>query len=309
MKTAEMKQVKQSKARSIHFKKVSMYIDQNLDTKLTLDELCKVECISKYHFHRLFHLYFGLPVFKYIQLQRMRKAASQVYYHDHLSITTIAFDAGFENVESFSRAFKRMFLTSPSEFKKAPNWEPLNKVLKNNVNDELKGELIMVHQLNVNVSWFNKTRIAVLQHKGSPENLPRTIKQFIEWRKQHHTPPSSSKTFNILYDDPRTTPADDYRFAIATNINSDVKANTQSVTTSEIPEGYCAVLRHVGGDEHLGVLIDKLYTQWLPNSNYSLRDFPCFIERVTMFPTVKINEAITDIYLPVQANQPIQKTL
>lgn len=281
------------------FEKTSLYIDKNLDKKLTLDELCKVECMSKYHFHRLFHLHFGLPVFQYIQLQRMKKAANQVYYHNHLSITNIAFDAGFENVESFSRAFKRLFLISPTEFKKTPNWEPLTPEIKPNLNKKLKEELIINTLSNVNITWFNKTKIAVLKHKGSPASLPKTIKQFITWRKKYHTPPSASKTFNILYDDPATTPTDNYRFDIATNISSDVITNTLGVTTDEIPEGYCAVLRHVGSDEHLGILIDMLYTQWLPNSKHQLRDFPCFIERVAMFPTVNTSEAITDIYLPI----------
>jgi len=157
----------------------------------------------------------------------------------------------------------------------------------------------MHNALNVKTTWFTQTKIAVLKHKGSPANLPKTIKQFIEWRKQYHTPPSISKTFNILYDDPTTTPADDYRFDIATNINCDVQANTQGVITSEIPEGHCAVLRHIGNDEQLATLINHLYTQWLPSSRYQLRDFPCFIERVTMFPTVNTGEVITDIYLPV----------
>lgn len=291
--------IKKPSSSSNIFTKISLYIDKNLDKKLTLDELCKVGCLSKYHFHRLFHLHFGLPVFQYIQLQRMKKAASQVYYYNHLSITNIAFDAGFENVESFSRAFKRLFLISPTEFKKAPNWEPLTLETNLNLNEKLRKELLTSSQFNVNITWVNKTKIAVLKHKGSPAELPTTIKQFIKWRKKYHTPPPVSKTFNILYDDPTTTPADDYHFGIATNISSDVITNTLGVTTCEISKGYCAVLRHVGSDELLGVLIDMLYTQWLPNSNHQLRDFPCFIERVAMFPTVNTSEAITDIYLPV----------
>lgn len=297
MKTKDRKQ---STINAQPFEKVLVYIDKNLDKKLTLDMLCKIESLSKFHFHRLFHLHFGLTVFQYIQLQRMKKAATQLYYHSHLSVTNIAFDAGFKNAESFSRAFKKIFLVTPTEFKKEPNWEPINNKLNNNLKNILKEEQTLNSQLNVNVIWFNHTKIAVMKHKGSTAKLPSSIKQFIEWRKENHTPPSISKTYNILYDDPSSTPADDYRFDIATNIKTNILDNSYGVIECEIPEGYCATLRHKGSDEHLEALINRLYSQWLPNSNHQLRDFPCFIERVTMFSTVNESEAITDIYLPIE---------
>ncbi len=304
-----MNDINMKSINNIPFQKVCHFIDKNLNTKLPLDDLCKIEHLSKYHFHRLFHLHVGLPVFQYIQLQRMKKAANQLYYH-HLKITDIALDAGFENTESFSRAFKKLFLVTPTQFKQTPNWEPIlgNHVNTTQANQPMEHSLIA----NVTIQWFNKTQIASLSHKGSPQTLHTSIKRFIEWRKAHHTPPTLSKTFNILYNDPHTTPAEDYRFDIATNITSKnltndeqlkekkLKENTQGVVLSEIPAGYCAVLRYIGSDDNLGELINTLYSQWLPQSGKVLRDFPCFIERVKMFPTVNQIEAVTDIYLPIE---------
>ena len=296
MKTEDKKQ---STLGDQPFEKVIIHIDKNLEKKLTLDELCKIECLSKFHFHRLFNLHFGLPLFQYIQLQRMKNAATQLYYHSHLPVTDIAFDAGFKNLESFSRSFKKYFSVTPTVFKQSPNWKPINKQKKLNLSDKTLKELKMNNALNVNIVWFNQTKIAVMKHRGSPINLPASIKRFIEWRVESHTPSSISKTYNILYDDPTTTSANDYRFDIATNIKSKVVENSQGVINDEIPEGYCAVLRHEGSDEQLETLINTLYTQWLPNSNHELRDFPCFIQRIKMYPTVNAREAITDIYLPI----------
>ena len=160
---------------------------------------------------------------------------------------------------------------------------------------------------DVKIQWFNKTKIASLSHKGSPQALHTSIKRFIDWRKAHHTPPEVSKTYNILYNDPQTTPADEYRFDIASNITSknltlenQLKANDYGVVLDEINEGYCAVLRCTGSDVDLGDIINALYSQWMPQSGKTLHDFPCFIERVKMFPSVNQSEAISDIYLPIQ---------
>lgn len=43
-----------------------------------------------------------------------------------------------------------------------------------------------------------------------------------------------------------------------------------------------------------------LYASWLPGSGEELRDFPLFMQRLTFFPDVPDNEAITDIYLPLR---------
>ena len=67
-----------------------------------------------------------------------------------------------------------------------------------------------------------------------------------------------------------------------------------------IPAGRCALLRHVGSDDHLGHSIRHLYSQWLPASGEELRDFPLFLQRVVFYPDVPDNEAITDIYLPLR---------
>jgi AraC family transcriptional regulator len=36
------------------------FIGKHLDEELDLDELCKVACFSKYHFHRLFTAHSGV---------------------------------------------------------------------------------------------------------------------------------------------------------------------------------------------------------------------------------------------------------
>jgi AraC family transcriptional regulator len=51
-----------------------------------------------------------------------------------------------------------------------------------------------------------------------------------------------------------------------------------------IPGGRCAVLRHIGSEDHLGETVSFLYSQWLPQSGEELRDFPLYFQRVLVFP-------------------------
>jgi len=217
-----------------------------------------------------------------------------------MKIIDIAFEAGFESSEAFSRTFKEQFNLSPREFRKAPldgSWEihfdHLNQ-LRN------KSMQIKFNLSDIEIVEFNKTKIAVLEHKGNPALLGSSIQKFISWRKANKLPPSKSKTFNLIYDDPRITHPDDYRFDLACSVESAVEEGSSGIINKMIPQGRCALLRVIGTDSRLGTAIEFLYSNWLEQSDEKLRDFPLFFHRVSFFPDVIENEMVTDIYLPIE---------
>jgi AraC family transcriptional regulator len=98
------------------FRKVLEYVDANLDGDLTPDRLCGVAAFSKYHFHRQFAALFGIGVYQYVQLRRLKRAAYQLAFRSHRPIIDIALGSGYERPGSFARAFKKSIGQSPSEF-------------------------------------------------------------------------------------------------------------------------------------------------------------------------------------------------
>lgn len=153
---------------------------------------------------------------------------------------------------------------------------------------------------SVEVKAFPETLIAVMEHRGAPNLLGHSIQKFIEWRKRNKLPPSKSKTFNLVYDDPNVTAPEDYRFDIACSVDTPIAANDFGIVNKVIPAGRCAVVRHMGSDDSFGEIVSFLYTTWLTNTGTELRDFPIYFERVSLFPDVPENEMITDIYLPIE---------
>ena len=153
--------------------------------------------------------------------------------------------------------------------------------------------------LQVNIVDFPETKIAVLAHRGSPNEIFKSVSKFITWRKQKKLSPKVNKTLNLLYDDPEVTAEEDYRFDICVEIRQDVSENEFGIVTKKIPQGRCAVLRHIGNDSTIGKYVNYLYNHWLTENDENLRDFPCFLHRVTLFPDVEEHEMITDIYLPI----------
>ncbi|RJP32730.1 MAG: AraC family transcriptional regulator [Phycisphaerales bacterium] len=98
--------------------RVLVYIQTHLDEAVCLDDLAELACFSPFHFHRIFSGMMGEGVMEHVRRLRLERAAHRLRFDDQ-PIVRVAFDAGFETHEAFSRAFKAMFGRSPSEFRAA----------------------------------------------------------------------------------------------------------------------------------------------------------------------------------------------
>lgn len=82
--------------------KVLGHIQLHLDDPLPLDELAGVASFSPYHFHRVFRGMVGEPVKEYVRRLRLERAAMRL--HAGAAVTEVAFEAGYESHEAFTRA-------------------------------------------------------------------------------------------------------------------------------------------------------------------------------------------------------------
>jgi AraC family transcriptional regulator len=282
------------------FRKVFDYIDGHLDEPMSVETLSAIAAFSKFHFHRQFTGLFGISVYSYIQLCRLKWASYQLAFRD-TQVVDVALASGYEGPEGFARAFRKNFGQSPSEFRKQPLWAPWHGIYQplSELRQKHMGNTYRTDQVRIDI--FKDTRVAVLEHRGDPQHIGDSIRRFIAWRKQNQLPPRASATFNILYDDPASTEPDDFRLDLCAAIeHQEVSTNESGVVAKIIPGGRCAVLRHVGSDDNLGEALKFLYTGWLPQSGEELRDFPPYVQRVQFFPEVPEHAAVTDAFLPLK---------
>ncbi len=276
--------------------RVCDYIYQHLDDDLSLEQLSQVAHFSKYHFHRQFSEYTGISVSRFIQLMRLKRASYRLAFDQDDKIIDIALEAQFENPESFSRAFKNAFGQTPSQFRAQPEWPQWHSKYQFAQPTE-EGNIAM----EIKLIEFKPTKVAVLQHRAAPDRIYDSVSKFIEWRKQSKlSPVSTSRTFGIIYDDPKTKPGDDFRFDICGSIEVDVPANPQGIITGQIAGGRCAVLRHHGSLDNVSDKMYYLYGKWLPESGEELRDAPAFFHYLNLITDVEEHALQTDIYLPLK---------
>lgn len=97
-------------------KKVIDYIERNLEKKINLDNISKNIGYSKFYLNRVFAEQTGITIYKYLQNRRLTIAAEKLVRTDK-PITQIAYEAGYDTQQSFSFAFKQVYLYSPKTYR------------------------------------------------------------------------------------------------------------------------------------------------------------------------------------------------
>lgn len=95
------------------------YIEKNNSEEINLSDLARVSLFSPWYSYRLFRMLLGMTPSEYIRKYRLTQAAKQLL-NGNVKITDVAFNAGFSNVDTFTRAFYREFGLNPSEYMKNP---------------------------------------------------------------------------------------------------------------------------------------------------------------------------------------------
>lgn len=276
------------------------YVEMHLDGELDLESVSAVAAFSKSHFHRQFKAFFGISLHRYVQLARLRRASTRLLDREGGSVTEIALDAGYETSDAFARAFRQRFQQSPSDFRRAPDWEPWLRALRPLDAARSKTMKTTYSAEQVTIRDVAATRVAIVEHRGDPRTIDRTVQRFIRWRKAAGLPPRRHPTFNVWYSERHPVDPADYRMQLCVGVDGDFRLGREDhgVALGEIPAGRCAVLRITADTHDLEPAARYLYGDWLPASGEEMRDFPIYCQR--LFLDQPERGLAADLFLPLR---------
>lgn len=97
--------------------KIIIYINQNINRKITLDELTKVFFFNKDYIMRVFKKELTITILDYINKKRIYDSLFDVKNSKN-SMTKIALKHGFQSQEYFSETFTKIMKISPLTYRK-----------------------------------------------------------------------------------------------------------------------------------------------------------------------------------------------
>ena len=93
------------------------YILQNYSKNITVENVARFVGFERKYFSRIFTEKTGISPIRYIINTRMN-AAAELLKNTDLSVSEIAYSVGYNDLPTFSKAFKRIYKTSPVQYAK-----------------------------------------------------------------------------------------------------------------------------------------------------------------------------------------------
>lgn len=97
-------------------KEVCRYLTDNMDKRITLDQVSEKFHVSGTQIKNSFKAVYGVSMYAFIRAQKMHSAAAMLKSTD-LTILEIAGEYGYENGSKFAGAFKAVMGMSPNEYR------------------------------------------------------------------------------------------------------------------------------------------------------------------------------------------------
>jgi AraC family transcriptional regulator len=276
----------------------------DLDAAIDLGVLASRAAASSFHFHRIFRGMVGetpLSLSRRLKLER----AAWVLTNTDQSVLDVAFSAGYETHESFTRAFRAAYSTSPSGFR-VRSYPRIELAATCGIHFDPRGIDLSVVTLrkgeadmDVDIIDMPELRLAALRHLGPYNQITTTFERLgsIAGPAGVFDRPDTM-LLAVYHDDPEVTPQDELRSDAALTIDED-QAIPDGAEELRIPAGTFARHTHIGPYEHLGDVWARFLGVWLPQSGHSIGPGGTYEIYRNTLGEVEPDELITDLYLAI----------
>ena len=266
------------------------YIDKNLDKEITLSTLAEVSSFSPFHFHRIIRAFLNEPIGAYITRQRVKKAASLIRSTD-LSIQDIAYKVGYDMPSSLSKAFKQLYNISPTEYRTNKKIVIMNRNISNE--DYNLQEPQIVERPDSKIVY-----IQIIGQYGNKE-YNGVWERICQFAGKNDLFGKKNEFLGIGYDDPSVTEASKCRYDACVTVEKDVKPEGE-IGFKTLKGGKYAVFFHKGPYDKFSIIYNAIFSKWLPESPYQLRESPSFESYINDPFKVKPEDLESLIYIPIQ---------
>jgi AraC family transcriptional regulator len=241
------------------------------DPALTPARLAREAGFALHHFHRVFRGVTGMSLAAYVRAVRLGRAAKQLR-HTERPVTDVAFDAGYEAAESFTRAFRGSFGESPSDFRaqKRPDVAPPS---------------VTLWELPAATLWS-------LRHTGPYDGLGAAFGRLLGVASSVGV--TFTRVLGLNHDDPDVIDAEQLRYDVCLEVTTNA-APPPPLETRVLPGGLYAVAVHKGPldgllDTYLGLL-----GVWAPREGVRLHDEPVVEVSLSDPATTPPEELVTEL--------------
>ena len=268
--------------------KVVAYINNHLDETLDLKTLANEAALSDFHFHRIFKALKGEAIGGYITRLRL-EATARLLRYTALTIEEIAFNIGYETPASLSKAFKKQYGISPTEYRTNKDTYIMKKEI---INPDLALKVPKI----VILEPKNLIYVALTGAYGSLD-YGKAYEQLWAVIKAQKLFTKGIESICISYDDPKITEGSLQRSDVCLAIHKPATPQ-EEVSCKTLAGGKYAVFFYQGSYENLSQVYDTA-VRWVIEHEYTLCEEPFFEKYLNDARHTPKEKLKTEIYIPI----------
>lgn len=268
--------------------RVSAYIHDHLDEELTIAVLADIACLSPYHWHRIYHGYFGETVAATVKRLRLQRAAASLAHTDK-PVSEIASRAGYDSQASFTRAFSTAFGLPPAKYREVGS----HSVFKSPAPQDVQA------MYDVAVTQVPATTLIAVDHRGSYMSIGKSFDLLFATLASRNLIRPGLRMIGVYFDDPTSVPEAELRSQAGVAVAEPLSVEAPLLMT-QVHGGDYAILKYKGPYGDMRAAYDWLFGQWLPASGREAADAPVFEEYLNSPRDTSPTELRTDICLPLK---------
>jgi AraC family transcriptional regulator len=275
--------------------KAIAFIESNSTTDIQLKDITTQANLSQYHFNRVFKSLTGDTTKDFLTRLRLEKAALKLK-HSQNDIGQIAFDCGYQNHETFTRAFKDYFKLTPLEYRNS-----IAELTTNKQNEYGKAN-IDLNALNVQgpvIKTIPDLHLAYIRHTGSYDKVGSSFQKLMFWAATHLVLKLKPVTIGIVHDNPDLTAEQHIRFDACVLLSKEIKPNGE-IGYKKIEGGKFRVFTYKGAYDGFYPVYDYIYNVCLFDNKFDLADKPALEWYIKSPPFNKPENFVTDFYVPIK---------
>ena len=268
------------------------FIEANISQNIGLAEIAKYSFLSKYHFHRIFKSIIGDTTKDYLTRLRLEKSAIMLK-NTTKTINQIAYDCGYGSPETFMRAFKSFFSTTPTLYRASTKTEIANKKrhYQNTSFEKLHvGSPQIIEKPNLNLAYIRQF--------GNYDKIDYSFERLFRWASENFTLKQQPEALGIVHDNLDLTEVSNLRFDACIVVPEEIQTSGE-IGFKKIKGGKFAVFHYKGAFEMFYPIYDYIYNVCIFKYRWVLRDEPALEWYTSPPPFYNSQQLITDFYLPI----------
>ena len=263
------------------------YISANLHGPLQLDIIADKINVSQRQLLRIMHTALNESLYAYVARKRIERAVLYMQTEE-MSLTKLAAMVGYDNPQSFSKAFKKQFGIPSKAYMDALNSRLENYVKgKSSDNNNFLSEICQFEGLDL-------IYIRILGKYGEEEPYEAAWNKLTKHLKENQALTHDTRFIGLSFDDPNVTHANQCRFYACASVQKKITP-TGEFGIIRLQQGKYAVYTLKGSCSQL----QEFYNNISVNFEYTIRHGMAFEEYVC-HSKENSEYDITKTYIPIK---------